>query len=183
MDVRTYPFRRNGKRACAHASARRSSVNAALAGLVEGHLTASRPVCSRQYFMYSPWAVLPLVMIWRMDAVLRILFKSMGTTLRILWSALDITGPYHIPERDAPQEQDALPGFIVRRERFLQKAFHQLPEPVLGMAVVKILFPRSDGRETSKNQYPGVPVIDRLQGMDDPGITGKQACFKTVFFM
>ena len=86
MDVRTYPFRRNGKRACAHASARRSSVNAALAGLVEGHLTASRPVCSRQYFMYSPWAVLPLVMIWRMDAVLRILFKSMGTTLRILWS-------------------------------------------------------------------------------------------------
>ena len=121
MDVRTYPFRRNGNRACAHASARRSSVNAALAGLVEGHLTASRPVCSRQYFMYSPWAVLPLVMIWRMDAVLRILFKSMGTTLRI--------------------------------------------------------------RETSKNQYPGVPVIDRLQGMDDPGITGKQACFKTVFFM
>ena len=69
--------------------------------------------------------------------------------------------------------------FILRglRHRFFKQAGHQFPEAVLGMAVVKILFPGFYRGEASKYQYAGCLIVNGTQRVAYPGV----ACRKLIF--
>ena len=51
------------------------------------------------------------------------------------------------------------------RHRFIQKVRQKLPETVLFVSVVEIVFPRCNGRQSSEDQYAAVFVVDRLKGV------------------
>ena len=71
-----------------HASASRSTDQAALAGEVDGRHTASRPSVLRWYFRKNFSAVLPLTKIRSIFAPFRMGVRSLGTTFQMELSEL-----------------------------------------------------------------------------------------------
>ena len=78
---------------------------------------------------------------------------------------LDVTALYDIPYSYVVIKQHMFFLIYSLRHRFIQKVRQKLPETVLFVSVVEIVFPRCNGRQSAEDQYAAVFVVDRLKGV------------------